>query len=48
MKNKYTPEFAIKDEMHCPFCKLPITMWLWLEDEGRIAMSYDDEEKKIE
>jgi hypothetical protein len=47
-KNKLTPDFAIQDEIHCPFCKLPINLYLHLADEGHIVITYDDEEKKIE
>jgi hypothetical protein len=48
MRNKFTPPWAIDDQIHCPFCKLPIDIHLHLEDGGKIVISYDSKEHKVD
>ncbi len=47
MKNKFTPAYAIDDEITCPFCKLPIQIHYHLEENG-LVITWDSEEKPNE
>jgi len=47
-KNKHAPDFAIDDQIHCPFCRLPIDLHMWLEEGAKIVISYDRMEHKID